>query len=521
MTLQPIDRRRVADMVVVLQQLAGPDSRARLTPSPADDELDQVAHGINRLADQLSELHRAVDRRVADRTAELLTARAELEWRAQVDELTGLANRSQLSDRIRDAVARSPRPGERPSVLLLDLDGFKNINDGLGHSAGDAVLIEVASRLRECVRPSDTVARLGGDEFAIVLPDSDAAGAVAVAHRILEQLRRPIRIGWRTVWTGASIGVYPAERGQSVERVLRNADTAMYAAKAAGRGQVRQFRPQMHAAAQQRLRTASEIAAALAGEHLRVHYCPQIDLRSRRVTAVEAVVRWPHPRRGLLRAAEFIDVAEDSGHVIEMGRWVRRTAIDRFAAWLLADEGPATRMRMHLHLSAVELRTTGWADELLAAIAGARIDAHRLVVVLPEATLASGEGTVDLRRIRREGVGVLADGFGTGTTSLAAFRRRPVDAVRVDAALVAAAAEDRREAAYLSSLVALARSLDLRVMASGVDSAEQARMLAAMGCPTGQGIWCGSEASADLVPATRWTGSRRPASPGPTVRAAG
>ena len=285
--------------------------------------------GINLLAE---ELELTMEERVAERTIVLEQARIALERMALYDALTGLANRTLLGDRIRQASARAERGARPPCVLVLDLDEFKTINDGLGHSAGDRILVEVARRLTSVVRETDTVARLGGDEFAILMPDTTEDDALRVAERALKELHSPFTVGDRAVWAGASIGLCFGLRGQSADNLLRDADTAMYAAKAKGRGNIQVFRPEMHHAAKERLHIASELGAAIAQGQLRLYYQPIVELDSGRIIGAEALVRWAHPQRGLLLPADFIPVAEDSGHIIELGHWVVQAAIAPAAA---------------------------------------------------------------------------------------------------------------------------------------------------------------------------------------------
>lgn len=500
MTRRTLDPVRAAEIAEVLRDLGGPQAEESVTSPAGADVLDEIGRGVDALVDELSALRRAVDVSEVVRPGAVPDAPC-----AKLDELTGVPNRSLLIERLREVLAEAEAGGQPPSVLLLDLDRFKEINDDLGHSAGDAVLVTVASRLLACSRPTDTVARLGGDEFAVVLPATDSAGAVAVAERIVEQLAVPIRVGWRTVWTGGSVGVCTAERGQRADQVLRYADTAMYAAKSNGSGRVRQFVPEMNAAARRRSRIAAEIAAALVEGHLRVRYRPEVDLGDRRSTGVEAVVEWVHPRRGLLPAARFLDVAEDGGHIVEIGRWVRRSA---FARWAASPGGPA---RLLVHVSPVELRTADLAEGILRDLAAAGIDPARLVLVVRDAALAHQDSCAELTRLREHGIQVQLDGFGAGDIPLPALRHHPVDAVRLDAALVAAAVADERDARYLSALVVLAGSVDLRVTAAGVDRPEHARMLLGLGCATGQGSWCGRE--------TGDTSAGAPGGPDPAPRA--
>src|SRR6478672_6542322 len=331
----PHDDHRLEQLVDLIVQLAAGDLSARLEPSEAADSVDAVITGINLLADELDHIYRTLEDRVAERTLALDQARIELERLALNDSLTGLANRTLLGDRIRQAMARADRGARPPSVLVLDLDEFKTINDGLGHSAGDQILVEVARRITSVVRETDTVARWGGDEFAILMPDATEDDALRVAERALKELQSPLTVGDRAVWAGASIGLCFGLRGQSADNLLRDADTAMYAAKANGRGNVQIFRPEMHHAAKERLHIASDFGAAIAQSQLLLYYQPIVELSNRRIIGAEALVRWRHPIRGLLQPTDFITIAEDSGHIIELGHWVVAAAIRQLRVWSL------------------------------------------------------------------------------------------------------------------------------------------------------------------------------------------
>ena len=378
-----------------------------------------------------------MEERVAERTIVLEQARIALERMALYDALTGLANRTLLGDRIRQASARAERGARPPCVLVLDLDEFKTINDGLGHSAGDRILIEVARRLTSVVRETDTVARLGGDEFAILMPDTTEDDALRVAERALKELHSPFTVGDRAVWAGASIGLCFGLRGQSADNLLRDADTAMYAAKAKGRGNIQIFRPEMHHAAKERLQIASELGAAIAQGELSLYYQPIVELDSGRIIGAEALVRWAHPERGLLLPADFIPVAEDSGHIIELGHWVVQAAIAPAAAVVPTVSGRAVPAA----------RQSGAGRGAVARNGGVRPGSSRRARGRSQ---PAGPGDLrdrfDDRRCRRPGgaddaarrlgVGVEIDDFGTGYSSISYLRRLPIDTVKVDQSLI-------------------------------------------------------------------------------------
>ena len=490
-TEPPIDDSRLDQLVDLIVQLAAGNLAARLEPSPARDSVDAVITGINLLADELDTMYQTLEQRVSERTAQLDQAKRELERLALYDPLTGLANRSLLGDRMRQATVWAERGARPPCVLLLDLDEFKTINDGLGHSAGDLILVEVARRLTEVVRNTDTVARLGGDEFAILLPDVSEEQALLIAERSLAQLEQTFAVGDRAVRTAASIGVCFGTRGQSADLMLRDADTAMYAAKANGTATVQVFRPEMHHAARARLQIASELGTAIGEGQLRLQYQPVIDLHSGEAVGAEALVRWQHPTRGLLLPAEFIRVAEDSGHIIELGHWVIDAVIGRLGR--SGHRLPSDSFKVHVNLLPVEVRWPGLADFVADRLRVYDVPADRLVLEISETGLMTGDvgGLEALIALRELGVGTAIDDFGTGYSSISYLRRLPIDSVKVDQSLIADITTDEAQVHFVGAILHLIESAGLEAVVEGIESVDQIDRLAALGCRYGQGYHLG------------------------------
>ncbi len=491
MTEPPDEDHRLDDLVDQIVQLAAGDLSVRLEPSPARDSVDAVITGFNLLADELDMMYRTLEERVAERTDQLNQAKQELERLALYDPLTGLANRSLLADRMGQAVARAERGAGPPSVLLLDLDEFKTINDGLGHTVGDLLLVEVARRLRSVVRDTDTVARLGGDEFAILLPDIEEDQALRIAERALVELQRPFAVGDRAVWPAASIGICFGTRGQSADLLLRDADTAMYAAKASGKGTAQVFRPEMHHAARARLQVASELGSAVELDQLRLMYQPIVDLRSGVPVGAEALTRWQHPTRGLLLPVDFIAVAESSGHIVDIGHWVLRTAIAELEQW--PDQPSRESFKVHVNLLPVEVRWPGLADLVAEALREHGVPAAQLVLEISETGLMTGDiGDLEaLLALRRLGVGISIDDFGTGYSSISYLRRLPIDSVKVDQSLIADITTDPTQVRFVGAILQLIEAAGLAAVVEGIESLEQMRTLAELGCRYGQGFLFG------------------------------
>jgi diguanylate cyclase (GGDEF)-like protein len=492
----PLDDGRLDELVDLIVRLAAGDLKARMEPSGARDSIDAVVTGINLLADELDTIYQTLEQRVAERTRELNQARIELERMALNDALTGLANRTLLGDRIKQAIARADRGALPPCMLLLDLDEFKTINDSLGHGVGDQILVEVARRLRSVVRETDTVARLGGDEFAIVMPDATEEDALRVAERALRELQAPVWVADRPVWAGASIGLCFGRDGQKAEDLLRDADTAMYAAKNLGRGNIQVFKPEMHMAARWRLQVASELVLAMAENQLELHYQPIFDLREGVIVGAEAFVRWSHPERGLLMPSEFIPVAEDSGHMIELGQWVVEQAIRTLQQWgKLLPEG----FRVHINLSPVEIRWVGAAEYIRETLDRHQVPPHQLAVEISETAMMTGDVAIleNLLTLSKLSVGVGIDDFGIGYSSISYLRNLPIDTVKLDRSLIADLAYDPQQRSFLTALLHLIESVQLKPIAEGIETAEQCQQLQELGCEFGQGHYYSQPVNAE------------------------
>ncbi len=406
------------------------------------------------------------------------------------DPLTGLANRLLFGERIAHALARAVRQRETLAVLLLDLDHFKTINDSRGHAAGDAVLVAVAARLAPCVRPSDTVARLGGDEFAILLEDlPDPGEAGVVAARLLAALHAPVPAQGRELALGASIGIalHTPDREGEPEALLRDADVALYRAKEGGRGRYMLFDPDMHTIALARLELEADLRRALQRDELVVYYQPIVDLATRRIVGLEALARWPHPRRGLLAPGAFIPLAEDTGLIVPLGRWVLRMACQQIKAW--PTPAGSSGLTLSVNLSGRQLQDTSLAANVETTLQETGLEPARLVLEITESVfmrdVAATRGT--LQKLKDQGVRLALDDFGAGYSSLGYLRDFPIDLLKMDKSFIAGIDRDDRKTALARVIVDLGRALDMRIVAEGIETEEQYARVRDIGCPLGQG----------------------------------
>ena len=419
---------------------------------------------------------------------ERMQAEAQISQLAYHDTLTGLNNRFSLLSQLEQALAMAHREQRALAVVFLDLDRFKNINDTLGHAMGDALLRDVACRLRDSVRESDIVARLGGDEFVVALTEvDDATSAARLADKILQTLARPYRIGEETLHSTASIGVafYPND-GQDAEALMKNADTAMYHAKSLGRNNVQFFTAEMNQAAIKRLTMDHDLRVAVETRQLELHYQPQFDSLSGRIVGVEALLRWPHPRMGMVSPAEFIPIAEETGLILSLGEWVLDEACRQLRAW--RDAG-ASNITMAVNLSAHQLHSS----VLLTHVAGA-LEKHGLkgadleLEITESVAMHDPDSSISqLKALRNLGVRLSIDDFGTGYSSLSYLKLLPIHTLKLDQSFVRDIETDSNDVAICTATIALAHSLGLAVIAEGVETEAQRHLLASHHCDFMQG----------------------------------
>ena len=413
----------------------------------------------------------------------------ELAYRAFRDPLTGLPNRTLLEDRLRQATARAGRLGERISVLFLDLDNFKVINDSLGHETGDELLVTVSRRLQGCLRPSDTAARLGGDEFVVLLDvDSGVSEASRVAERILGALRIPLVLQGKELVVDASIGIAVGGAGESPGDLLRDADLAMYRAKARGKAYYEVFLPTMHEEALERLNLEDELRRSIEREELKVCYQPKISLATGRINGTEALVRWEHPERGLIMPEGFIPLAEETGLINEIGRWTLEEACRRARVYSKYGSD-APPLEMSVNLSAIQLQQPGFVHEVAGLLQKTGVDPRNLILEITESVIMGepASNVATLESLKKLGVQLAIDDFGTGYSSLSYLSRFPVDGLKVDRSFVNELGENSGEEIIVSSVIALAHSLNIGVVAEGVETAYQLSRLRELGCDEAQG----------------------------------
>jgi diguanylate cyclase (GGDEF)-like protein/PAS domain S-box-containing protein len=427
----------------------------------------------------------------------------QLVQRALHDQLTGLPNRMLFMDRLEQAIERSTRRGKFAAVLFLDLDRFKLVNDNLGHDRGDQLLVQVAERLRTCLRRVDTIARIGGDEFTVLLEDVGAtADAALVAERITEAFRGSFRIENQEIFVGASIGIALGGRdqGTTAQGLLRNADIAMYRAKANGRACFEVFKSSMRETVKGRLKMETELRRALDRGELRLHYQPQVDLRTARIVGLEALVRWEHPERGLVPPAAFIPIAEETGLILPIGRWVLETACRQASIWR-ADTEIGLDLIMAVNLSPRQFRHPRLVQEVGQVLAESGLDASGLEVEITEGTaMGDADATVKtLEHLKGIGIRLAIDDFGTGYSSLSYLKRFPIDVLKVDRSFVAGLPGNRGDAAIVRAVIGLARALGLKAVAEGIETNDQLAELRGLGCDQGQGYLFGRPTATEVA----------------------
>ena len=439
---------------------------------------DEV-HFLRSIANVLAA---AIERRLSEE---------ETRHQALHDPLTNLPNRVLFRDRLEHAVARASRSGSSLAVMFLDLDNFKVINDSLGHEAGDELLVKLAPRLSQAIRGGDTVARFGGDEFVLLCEGlDDEAEAVEIAERVKASFSRPFVLRGNEHFVSASIGVAVSGGGENVpEGMVRDADAAMYHAKQRGRARYEIFNASMRRSALDRLRIEGELRQAIERGELRLHYQPVVDLRSGEIAAVEALLRWQHPERGLLGPGEFVPVAEDSGLIVPLGKWVLREAIRRADHWRALRPEPPAPLVVSVNLSARQLVEPDFVSTVARMLDEAGLDPRQLALEITESQLmedplASAE---TLSALRELGVRPVLDDFGTGYSSLGYVKHFPLEFLKLDRSFVAELGE--RDAVIVGAVVEMSRALEARVVAEGIETETQLEQVIALGCDLAQGYY--------------------------------
>jgi diguanylate cyclase (GGDEF)-like protein len=430
--------------------------------------------------------HRGTVRDVTDRKQ----AEERISQLATRDPLTGLPNRLLLHDRLEQALVNARRSRESVALMFLDLDRFKNINDSLGHHVGDLLLKEVAARVQGCLRKGDTLSRLGGDEFVVTVEGlQHAEDAAQVARKILNSLARPMEIAGNTLTTSCSVGIsiFPAD-GDDSATLMKNADTAMYHAKEKGRRNYQFFSREMNIRAVERHDLETALRLALDRDEFVLHYQPQVDIASSKVIGVEALLRWQHPRKGLVAPSMFMDVAEETGLIDAIGLWALRTACEQNKRWQEAGLPP---LRMAVNISARQFdQPREFAKSVNRILAMTGLDPSWLELEMTESVLwkTADESIQVLRKLGKNGTRIAVDDFGTGYSSLAYLNQLPIHTLKIDRSFVRELGSNKESDVIVATIIGMAHGLKLRVTAEGVDNLAQLAMLKRLGCDEHQGF---------------------------------
>lgn len=428
--------------------------------------------------------------RVAAKSEERRLTEEKFKRLALYDQLTGLPNRSLLQDRLYQYLAEAKRSKHLLGVIFLDLDRFKYINDSLGHAAGDTLLQMAAQRMQGCLRDNDTVARFAGDEFVVILSGfRDLQNLPHIAQKLLQSLAAPYQLEGREVLSSASLGIatYPQD-GTTIEQLMRNADTAMYEAKEAKGNTYRLFSREMEHKLSQRLEMETSLRLALHREEFFLLYQPQFDMRNQQLVGIEALVRWNHPDRGLLNPESFIDLAEETGIIAPLGDWILREACHQWQQWQKNGHHP---LRLAVNLTESQFKSASLAKDIEATIKEAGLPPHCLELEITEGTLMQNSASANgvLQQLKELGVKLSIDDFGTGYFSLSYLQSLPINRLKIDPTFVQGGPGDNNHASIITTIIDLARNMDLQLIAEGVESSSQIDFLLQKGCHLGQGYY--------------------------------
>ena len=441
----------------------------------------------------------------------------QLAHQAFHDPLTHLANRALFTNRTEHALVRSGRKKHEVAVLMLGLDDFKTVNDSLGHDEGDRVLISVAHRLSTIVRPGDTLARIAGDEFGLLLDRvANVQEATAIAQKLIDALAKPIKLRQREVRVGVSIGVACGRPDSGVDTMLRDAGLAMKEAKDRGKGCLRVFRPEVHAAVLERVRLTADLQRAIGQHEFFLMYQPIVDLQSQRIVGMEALVRWNHPKRGLIPPQDFIKVAEDTNAIVPLGSWILHTACRQIKAWH-GSRPTGVPLTITVNVSPIQLAHHTFIEDVRSALVTTGILPSSLILEITESALVDdrAENLALFNELKALGIRLAIDDFGTGYSSLSYLQRFPFDILKIDKSFVDGVAGGGTDVAFARTIIALGGMLELRVLAEGIEHENQLAMLKELGCQYGQGYLFSkpldAAAMTALLDSPRATGTPPPA----------